>query len=144
MGLAQLENKRKPLAHTRSESNKRRPCSNTLTLLPLIPLHLGLSLSVNSYSPSLAKRQKKNCRGSPVTHSLSGTHTQREMVRIIPMAASSIRPSLSTLRFAGASRLGLSLASFAPPRRLAFLHLGSGELPSLLNPKLAWFSCIHL
>ncbi|XP_040371432.1 probable lactoylglutathione lyase, chloroplastic isoform X2 [Rosa chinensis] len=49
------------------------------------------------------------------------------MVRIIPMAASSIRPSLSTFRFAGASRLGgLSLTAFAPPRRqLAFFHLGS-------------------
>ncbi|ONH98037.1 hypothetical protein PRUPE_7G224600 [Prunus persica] len=45
------------------------------------------------------------------------------MVGIIPMA-SSIRPSLSTLRFAGASRLGLSLASFTP-RRLACFHLAS-------------------
>ncbi|KAL6224059.1 hypothetical protein ACLB2K_002915 [Fragaria x ananassa] len=49
------------------------------------------------------------------------------MVRLIPMAASSIRPSLSSLRFAGASRpSALSLAAFSPPRRLSFFHLASG------------------
>ncbi|KAM0969618.1 hypothetical protein FF1_017856 [Malus domestica] len=47
------------------------------------------------------------------------------MVRIIPMA-SSIRPSLSTLRFAGASRLGFPFPSFTPSRRLACFQLASG------------------
>ena len=49
-------------------------------------------------------------------------------MRIIPMA-SSIRPSLSSLRFSpssSSSRFGVSLSSFAPSRRLSLLHLGSG------------------
>ncbi|XP_031109657.1 probable lactoylglutathione lyase, chloroplastic [Ipomoea triloba] len=46
------------------------------------------------------------------------------MVRIIPMA-SSIRPSLSSLRLSGSSRFGVSLFSHNPCRRLASLHLGT-------------------
>ncbi|PON62265.1 Glyoxalase I [Parasponia andersonii] len=51
------------------------------------------------------------------------------MVRIIPMA-SSIRPSLSSLRFSppppsSSSRFGVSLSSFNPCRRLSFLYLAS-------------------
>ncbi|CAA2999438.1 probable lactoylglutathione lyase, chloroplastic [Olea europaea subsp. europaea] len=46
------------------------------------------------------------------------------MERIIPMA-SSIRPSLSSLRFSGCSRLGMSLYSSNSSRRLSLLHLGS-------------------
>lgn len=81
MGLAQLENKRKvqkPLAHTRSESNKRRPCSNTLTPLPLIPLHLGLSLSV-ILIPLPFKKTKKNLqRQSSHSQPLRDTQRKRE------------------------------------------------------------------
>uniref|UniRef100_A0A5B7BJY4 lactoylglutathione lyase n=1 Tax=Davidia involucrata TaxID=16924 RepID=A0A5B7BJY4_DAVIN len=46
------------------------------------------------------------------------------MVRIIPMA-SSIRPSLSSFKFSGTSRFGVSLSSNSPSRGLGFFHLGS-------------------
>ncbi|CAK9155149.1 unnamed protein product [Ilex paraguariensis] len=46
------------------------------------------------------------------------------MVRIIPMA-SSIRPSLSSLRFTATSRIGVSLASQNPSRKLSLYHFGS-------------------
>ncbi|GMP59772.1 hypothetical protein CsSME_00022919 [Camellia sinensis var. sinensis] len=51
------------------------------------------------------------------------------MVRIIPMA-SSIRPSLSSLRFSPfctitSSRFAVSISSCNPSRRLNFFHLGS-------------------
>jgi lactoylglutathione lyase len=50
------------------------------------------------------------------------------MVRIIPMA-SSIRPSLSSLRLSGASsRYAFSLSSFNPSRRLVSFNLG-GAVP---------------
>ncbi|CAK9329413.1 unnamed protein product [Citrullus colocynthis] len=45
------------------------------------------------------------------------------MVRILPMA-SSLRPSISSFRFAGASRLAHSLASYTPTRRLTSFHIG--------------------
>lgn len=83
MGLAQLENKRKvqkPLAHTRSESNKRRPCSNTLTPLPLIPLHLGLSLSVILIPLPLQKDKKKFAEAVQSLTASQG-HTEKERER---------------------------------------------------------------
>lgn len=53
--------------------------------------------------------------------------------------ASSIRPSLSSLRFSGASsssscssRFGVSFSSFSPSRRLSFPHLGSAVPQSQL------------
>ncbi|KAG7021873.1 putative lactoylglutathione lyase, chloroplastic [Cucurbita argyrosperma subsp. argyrosperma] len=45
------------------------------------------------------------------------------MVRILPMA-SSLRPSISSFRFAAASRLAHSLTSYTPTRRLPSFHLG--------------------
>ncbi|XP_022157589.1 probable lactoylglutathione lyase, chloroplastic [Momordica charantia] len=54
------------------------------------------------------------------------------MVRITPMASSSLRPSLSAFRSAGFSRSGLSLSSFNTSRRIALLHLGSA-VPQFQN-----------
>lgn len=57
-----------------------------------------------------------------------GYISQREktMVRIIPMA-SSIKPSLSSLGFAGTARVGVPVASLHHSyRRIALFHLASG------------------
>ncbi|KAE8669166.1 Lactoylglutathione lyase [Hibiscus syriacus] len=57
------------------------------------------------------------------------------MVRIIPMASSSIRPSFSPFRCSGgvaSTRFGVSLSPLHLPRRLLFSHLGSAAPESQL------------
>lgn len=90
--------------------------------------------------------------------SCKSSFTSRKMVRILPMA-SSIRPSLSSLKFSGSSRLSVSLLSHNSTRKFTFCHLGTGKFSiffhfqfSILNPfsflyfsfeRMTNFLCTH-